>query len=148
MLNTYRASTGRSFIFLPLLIALALTGCGGSSSPEGVIEQLYTAIETKQLDKAASYFSTKHLGQTNHAQQLQSHLRNVLAQTQAQMEEKGGLDGITILQSKVDEPVARVEAEIKLKSGNAYRVNYSMTLEDNSWKVVLHDNNLGNLTLR
>jgi hypothetical protein len=148
LMNISRASIRRlPFLCLSLFI-LAFTGCSSSSSPDGVIEDLYSAISANRIDEAASHFSSKHLGQTNYAKQLQDHLRNVLAQANAQMQEQGGLDRVKIVQTKVDNPVALVEAEVNLKNGRTYRVDFSMTNEDGDWKAVLHDNNMRNLNLR
>lgn len=127
---------------------VVLAGCGASSSPESVVENLYEALEDNRTNEAASYFSATHLGETNQMTQLQQHLNTVLTQAAAQIQEQGGLDGVNITTSKEDDPVAMVEAEVKVNSGKTYRVNFSLTEEESKWKVILNNNNLNNLDLR
>lgn len=144
MLNI--ASGRLTALFLSLAMVL-LVGCGASSSPESVVENLYEAIEDNRSNQAASYFSATHLGETNQTTQLQQHLKNVLTQSSEQIQAQGGLDSVNITNSKEDDPVAMVEAEVKLNSGKTYRVTFSLTEEDDKWKIILNNNNLNNLDL-
>lgn len=137
--------------FYALCLSLAvifLAGCDAATSPGGVVEDLYEAIEDNRTSEAASLFSAKHLGETNHSAELQAHLATVLTQANAQIQAQGGLDSVNITNSREAKPAATVEAEVKVNSGKTYRVNFSMTEEDNKWRIVLTNNNLNNLDLR
>lgn len=143
-----RIISGR-FIVLCLSLGLVfLAGCSASSSPESVVENLYEAIEDNRTDEAASYFSATHLGETNQTTQLQQHLSTVLTQAYQQIQTQEGLDSVNITRSNEDDPVATVEAEVKMNSGKTYQVNFSLTQEDNKWRIILNNNNLNNLVLR
>lgn len=138
----------RRFALLCLSLGVfVLAGCGSASAPDRVVENLFSAIDDHRTDEAASHFSVRHLGQSSQAMQLQEHLFHVLEQAHVQMQQKGGLDAVTITRTQVDNPVAQVEADIKFRNGETYPVSLSMTHEDNRWKAVLHDNNLSNLNL-
>lgn len=140
--------SGRFYALCLSLIVIFLAGCGAASSPGGVVENLYEAVEDNNTNEAASYFSATHLGETNQSTQLQQHLATVLTQANTQIQAQGGLDSVNITNTKEDKPVATVEAEVKVNSGKTYRVNFSMTEEDNKWKIILNNNNLNNLDLR
>lgn len=153
MLSLVRGSIGRLLILFLSIAMVGLSGCGSSSSsssssPEAAVVKLYEAIAANRLDEAAGYFSAKHLGATGYAAQMREHLSKVLVQAHALIEQQGGLDGVNVTQTKIDEPVALIEAEVKLKNGRTYRVGYSMTKEDSGWKAVLHNNNLNSLNLQ
>ena len=146
MLEGNVAPARRGFVLAIVLLALTAAGCGSSSSssPGGAIQGLYESLAANKVEEAAGYFSARHLGQTSQATQMQDYLRSVLTQAGMQLQQ-AGLAGVKIIDTRQDDPVATVTAEISLKDGRTRQVRYSMTKEDNGWKAVLHQNNLGNL---
>jgi hypothetical protein len=127
------ASIKRSRVLLVLALLELLTinpGCGLSVKPSKSVETLCRAVESGDVDRAASFFSSGFINKLGIGA-----LKESLSRATAELKEHGGIKSIKVLKEEVVGDVAEVTIEITRGDSIASLVHYKLIKDQGAWKV-------------
>ena len=121
----------RVLLVLALLELLTINpGCGLSAKPSKSVETLCRAVESGEVDRAATFFSSGFINKLGIEV-----LKENLSRAAAELKEHGGIKSIKVLKEEVVGDVAEVTIEITRGNGNVSPVRYKLIKEQGAWKV-------------
>jgi hypothetical protein len=127
------ASIKRSRVLLVLALLELLTinpGCSLSAKPSKSVEALCRAVESGDVDRAASFFSSGFINKLGIGA-----LKESLSRATAELKEHGGIKSIKVLKEEVVGDVAEVTIEITRGDSIASSVHYKLIKDQGAWKV-------------
>jgi hypothetical protein len=127
------ASIKRSRVLLVLALLELLTinhGCSLSAKPSKSVETLCRAVESGDVDRAASFFSGGFINKLGIGA-----LKESLSRATAELKEHGGIKSIKVLKEEMVGDVAEVTIEITRGDSNTSLVHYKLIKEQGAWKV-------------
>jgi hypothetical protein len=111
----------RFLLGLALLALLSMnTGCSLSAKPSKSVETLCRTVESGEVDRAATFFSSGFINKLGIAA-----LKENLSRATAELKEHGGIKSIKVLKEDVVGDVAEVTVEITRGNGNITPVHIS-----------------------
>lgn len=121
----------RVLLVLALLELLSINlGCNLSAKPSKSVEMLCRTVESGDVDRAATLFSSGLINKLG----IQA-LKEDLSRTAAELKEHGGIKSIKVLKEDAVGDVAEVTVEITRGNGNVSPVRYDLLKEQGVWKV-------------
>ncbi|MDX6443130.1 MAG: hypothetical protein QOH71_204 [Blastocatellia bacterium] len=130
---TGNVCTGSSRFPLGLILLALLsmnTGCSFSAKPSKSVETLCRAVESGEVDRAATYFSSGFISKLGIEV-----LKENLSRSALELKEHGGIKSIKVLKEEVVGDVAEVTIEITRGNGNITPVHYKLIKDQGAWKV-------------
>lgn len=127
------ASIKRPRVLLVLALLELLTvnpGCSLSAKPSKSVETLCSAVESGEVDRAATFFSNGFINKLGIGA-----LKENLSRATAELKEHGGIKSIKVLKEDVVGDVAEVTIEITRGDGNTSLVHYKLIKDQGVWKV-------------
>lgn len=128
----------RSLQFVLLLVvSLGLLACSPSNSPEKAINEFYSAVETKDFDKAISYV---YLGDVEKAGAMSTDkLKMMLYFAAEAMEKQGGVKEIKIgeITYNEDKSLADVVITVNMKNGESETDSRTLILKNGQWLIMM-----------
>jgi hypothetical protein len=122
---------------LRVLLALALLellsvnpGCSLSAKPSKSVETLCRAVESGEVDRAASFFSSGFINKLRIGV-----LKENISRSTVELKEHGGIKSIKVLKEEVIGDVAEVTIEITTGDSNSSLVHYKLIKDQGAWKV-------------
>ena len=115
-------------IAFPFAFLLLLVACG--SSPEGTVKSFFRNVEAGKLDAAAELFSKSTLSKVS-----LDKLKQGLQRSTREIDEKGGISKIEILDSKIIGEVAEVKVKLHYGDGTDDVESMDLIKEDGRWKL-------------
>lgn len=127
--------TIRTALTAVVLVAVALlaSACFGGG-PVATVKAFYERVEQGELDEAVELFSTtlrSQIGDDKLKQGLQSATREI--------DQKGGVAKMKILEENIIGEVADVEVEITYGDGSSETTKMSLIKEDGRWRLQAED---------
>jgi hypothetical protein len=124
-------ASSRFLLGLTLLALLSMnTGCSFSAKPSKSVETLCRAVESGEVDRAATYFSSGFISKLGIEV-----LKENLSRSALELKEHGGIKSIKVLKEEVVGDVAEVTIEITRGNGNITPVHYKLIKDQGAWKV-------------
>jgi Domain of unknown function (DUF4878) len=121
----------RVLLVLMLLELLSINpGCSLSAKPSKSVEALCRTVESGDVNRAATFFSSGLLNRLG----IQA-LKADLSRTTMELKEHGGIKSIKVLKEDVVGDVAEVTIEITRGNGNVSPVHYKLIRDQGAWKV-------------
>jgi hypothetical protein len=121
----------RILLVLALLELLTINpGCSLSAKPSKSVETLCRAVESGDVDRAASFFSSGFINKLGIGA-----LKENLPRATAELKEHGGINSIKVLKEEVVGDVAEVTIEITRGDSIASLVHYKLIKDQGAWKV-------------
>lgn len=121
----------RVLLVLALLELLSINpGCSLSGKPSNSVETLCRTLESGEVDRAATFFSSGLINRLG----IEA-LKEDLSRTTLELKEHGGIKSIKVLKEDVVGDVAEVTVEITRGNGNVSPVHYKLIKEQGVWKV-------------
>jgi len=121
----------RFLLGLALLVLLSMkTGCSFSAKPSKSVETLCRAVESGEVDRAATFFSSGFISKLG----IEA-LKENLSRATAELKEHGGIRSIKVLKEEVVGDVAEVTIEITRGDSNTSSVRYKLIKDQGAWKV-------------
>jgi len=121
----------RLLLVLALLELLIINpGCSLSAKPSTKVETLCRTVESGEVDRAATFFSSGLINKLGIAA-----LKEDLSRSAVEIKEHGGIKSIKVLKEDVVGDVAEVSVEITRRNGNVTTVHYKLIKEQGVWKV-------------
>ncbi len=110
-------------------VALMLVACGGGS-PQGTVKDFFRNVEDGKLEEAAGLFSKATLSTVG----LEK-LKQGLQQSTREIDGKGGISKIEVLEHKTIGEVAEVSIKIFYGNGTEETESMDLILENGQWKL-------------
>lgn len=121
----------RFLLGLTLLALLSMnTGCNLSAKPSKSVETLCRTVESGEVDRAATFFSSGFINKLGIAA-----LKENLSRATAELKEHGGIKSIKVLKEEVVGDVAEVTIEITRGDSNTSLVRYRLIKDQGTWKI-------------
>ena len=105
-------------------------GCSLSAKPSKTVDNLCRAMESGDVDRAATLFSSGVINRVG----IQALKQDLLGGV-AELKEHGGIKSIRVVKEDVVGDVAEVMVEITRGNGNVSPVRYKLVKEQGVWKV-------------
>lgn len=110
-------------------VVLLLAGCGGGS-PQSTVKEFFRNVEAGKLDDAAEMFSKATLSGISLDKMKQG-----LQQSTREIDSKGGISKIEIVDHKTIGEVAEVTVKIRYGNDTEEVENLNLVKEDGDWKL-------------
>src|SRR5260221_9540356 len=115
-------SCSRVLLAIALVELLTISpGCSLSAKPSKSVETLCTAVESGDVDRAASFFSSGFINKLGIGA-----LKENISRSTAELKEHGGIKSIKVLKEDVVGDVAEVTIEITRGDNNSSSVHYKL----------------------
>jgi hypothetical protein len=127
------ASIRRSRVLLVIALLALLTinpGCSLSAKPSNSVKTLCRAVESGDVDRAATFFSSAFINKLGIGA-----LKENLSRSTAELKEHSGIKAIKVLKEEVVGDVAEVTIEITRGDSIASSVHYKLIKDQGAWKV-------------
>jgi len=115
-------------ILMSVFLVLFLTGC--SSGPDGTVKAFFKALDAGKVEEAVGYLSSSTLSTLGHDK-----WRSALASAAKEMQDKGGLSSIKIVDKSVHGDVATVTVKLTFGDGSSETDTIHLLKEDGDWKI-------------
>jgi len=120
-----------------LLASILLVACS-SSRPESTVEALYQAAAKRDVDKVMEQFSVAEIS-GDELLMVKGKVQMMVGQMAAQIEKKGGIKRIEVLESSIDEDGDSASVQIKLifNDGSEETESNRLQREGGKWKILM-----------
>ena len=115
-------------ILMFAFFALFLASC--SSDPVGTVKAFFKALDAGEVEEAVGYLSSSTLSTLGHDK-----WQSVLASAAQEMQNKGGLSSIRIVDKSVHGNMATVTVKLTYGDGSSETNTIHLLKEDGNWKI-------------
>lgn len=112
-----------------ILATILIAGCS-ATSPSDVVKEFHSRIEAGELESAIEFLSSGTLSRVS-----PDKLKQGLQQTTRQIDSKGGIKKIEIVEEKVIGETAEVTVKIYFGDGTEHTDRSSLIKEDGKWRI-------------
>ncbi len=114
---------------LVVFLLVCTTACSGGS-PSGTVEEFYERVEAGKLDGALELLSNQARSQVTNDKMKQG-----LQEATRQIDSKGGIKKIKVIEEKVIGETAEVNLKIIYGNGTKETDQSSLIKEDGKWRI-------------
>ena len=115
-------------IILLILITIVFVGC--SPSPDGAVKGFFKALDKGKIDDAMEYLSTSALNTLG-----RDKWKSALAGAVDDIQSKGGISSIEIVDKKVHGDIATVTVKVTFGDGRSETDTIDLIKENGKWKI-------------
>lgn len=120
----------RKSVLILMLVFLVVGLAGCSSGPDKAVKSFFIALDAGQVDKAMGYLSTSTLNTLGHDK-----WQAALISASKDMQSKGGLSSVKIIDKKVRGDIAAVTVELTFGDGSSKTDTINLIKENGDWKL-------------
>lgn len=123
--------------FFLAALAVMLAACSGSK-PTSTVEAFFNAVAKGDVEKASEQISFAGVS-ANEMIQAKGKIQMIVGEMHKMVEANGGLAGIEVVESKIDDDgkSATVKIKLKFKNGKDQEETQKLVKEDAGWKISL-----------
>jgi len=121
--------SSKHYVWVPMLIAALAAGCS-AQGPEAVARAFYNHLEDGEIEAAIDLLSSQTVGQIPR-EKLRAGFREVALD----IEKKGGIDELELVDQTVKGEIARLSMAVRYGNGSTENETVVLVREDGAWRI-------------